>query len=586
MAVRVFGANAGDDYTDVEDIRIAMAQNATNYEGSYLEVSKWEATLDEVDSILNIKQLGTVLAGRTIVSGFLRIYRENGNGATYTIDIRRLLVDVVEAEATWNNRANATPFNQAGCRGDGTDRVAVPIGTISVDPTNGYKISTDLRAYLQDVADGNITNFLFDLERNGIGDDEFHRFTSAEGTDGQRWTLTVEWEDAPSNSVTVTDTQIAYGATGNYTSTGLGPRTSWQLEDSAGNTISVTGDQNTFNPPNLASGANRILTGPVYLIVGDGTNTVKSSNTFVLNPPANYSSVVLESGFDTSVNSFLFNYSGTPAVGDEFLFVTNEVTLFPNGNFTMPSAGTSTFYGIDATDGLMESAQVTWADTSLSGTSSSSSSSTAILDTQIELLGASLSTSSSSSDLSSGIELAGASSSVSLSNGALFTTINLTGVDLGSSSADGMLSAQITLSGNSISNALSTADLTAESSGLSGSSVSNSSASGSLDTDITLGATSTAVSTSSGMLLANIQLSAISSSISSATGNLILDVEFSGSSISNSMAVADLTTTIQLNAQSISTAIAQGLLTDSDLERLNFDLALHSTSATKIWHSV
>lgn len=156
-----------------------------------------------------------------------------------------------------------------------------------------------------------------------------------------------------SATVTITETNGAFGDTLNISTTNMSTLTTWQLEDSLGNTINITGSDTTAVIPALADEVNRLITGTVTLTVGDGTDT--ATDTFNLISPSGYASVKLAAGFDTDETTYLFNYGGTPAVGDEFHYLTSEVTLYDDGSWESSSSVTTTIYGVDATDGYMES---------------------------------------------------------------------------------------------------------------------------------------------------------------------------------------------------------------------------------------
>lgn len=79
------------------------------------------------------------------------------------------------------------------------------------------------------------------------------------------------------------------------------------------------------------------------------------TDTFTLEVPDGYALVTLASGFDTSSSSYLFNYGGTPAIGDQFIYNPSEITLDDQGGWTSNSTVTTTIYAIDASDGYMES---------------------------------------------------------------------------------------------------------------------------------------------------------------------------------------------------------------------------------------
>lgn len=157
----------------------------------------------------------------------------------------------------------------------------------------------------------------------------------------------------PVESVTITESSAAFGETINITVANMGTITSWTLTDSASNIISISGTETTAVIPDYGDSINSQITGTLTLTVSDGS--LSATDTFILTPKTGYSSIKLTSGFSTGVESFLYNYGGTPAIGDEFQALSVEITLSSDGSWETPSAGTVTIYGTDATDGLMES---------------------------------------------------------------------------------------------------------------------------------------------------------------------------------------------------------------------------------------
>lgn len=151
-----------------------------------------------------------------------------------------------------------------------------------------------------------------------------------------------------SASLDSVDDPIAFGDTINFSHTGFDTITSRTLSDGT-NTISLTGNDSAAALGGLDDQLNRVLTGTVTFEISDGTET--DSLTTTLNPPAGWNTVKLTSGFDTSESSFLYNFGGTPAIGDEFI---SQITLNSDGSWEAPSDGVYPIYGIAATDGFME----------------------------------------------------------------------------------------------------------------------------------------------------------------------------------------------------------------------------------------
>lgn len=157
---------------------------------------------------------------------------------------------------------------------------------------------------------------------------------------------------AVGGTIDTVDATKQFNSTINFTTSGFSTLTSWTLTDSLGNVINLTGGSASAAMPDYGNSVDRLITGVVTLEVSDGT--LSDTITLTLEPKTNYSSVKLTSGFSTTSESYLFGYSGTPAIGDEFHYVASEITLNADGSWETPGAGVTTIYGVDATDGVME----------------------------------------------------------------------------------------------------------------------------------------------------------------------------------------------------------------------------------------
>lgn len=101
------------------------------------------------------------LAGKTVKSARLRLHLANWSGSGATLTARRLLVDWIEGQATWNNRQTGVAWNTAGCNGAGTDYNADSLGTVTPGATGAYceiELNAAGIAVLQGWIDGNIDN--------------------------------------------------------------------------------------------------------------------------------------------------------------------------------------------------------------------------------------------------------------------------------------------------------------------------------------------------------------------------------------------------------------------------------------------
>jgi hypothetical protein len=142
------------------------------------------------------------------------------------------------------------------------------------------------------------------------------------------------------------DDPIQPGAN-NHTVSGFGSTITQGSITSGTGVISFTSANDTSSTlPAIADAGAAIPFGTVTYTVGDGTDTAVTNTTY--EPPVGFSYVILEAGFDTSENSFLYQYDGTPAIGDQFMF-TDSITLTSLGGVS-GEAGTYPCFAIDVSD--------------------------------------------------------------------------------------------------------------------------------------------------------------------------------------------------------------------------------------------
>ena len=201
------GVGTGD-YSGTPDVKIRLAAPTTNYDGfGNVEVSKWAAG-DHTHGLFTFAGLSNITGPVVVSSITLGIYQESATG-TYAIDVRRVLRNWVEAEATWNNYSTAGgAWTTAGCLSDGNDRVGATsgqfasfgtgVGFVTVTQTSGGLVD-DVQGWIN----GTFSNYGWHLMRSDAGEDATSKvFTSTLGTDGNKCYLSVTY-------TTGTDTVIA-----------------------------------------------------------------------------------------------------------------------------------------------------------------------------------------------------------------------------------------------------------------------------------------------------------------------------------------------------------------------------------------
>lgn len=199
MPQLVVSANTVGDYIgDNTNFIDTMLRGYTSYQNnnygnvSFFEVSNWESG-DLNHGVLK-PDLSDLPAGCTIDSVELRLYCSSRE-STNTLNLRRLLVSWEELESTWIIRSTGNNWNTAGATGDGTDRVATPIGAISSALGWMTLSGSALISFVQDVVDGVITNHGFHLQDNMEAYYHSHTIISAEGTDGYRPAFIVNYTE-------------------------------------------------------------------------------------------------------------------------------------------------------------------------------------------------------------------------------------------------------------------------------------------------------------------------------------------------------------------------------------------------------
>lgn len=180
----------------VTNAQIREVSATTNYgSSSNFEVTKWDVS-DHTHALLKF-DLSSVSGPVTVSSVTVGIYLNSDGGGTHAVDLRRLLRNWVEAQATWNIYATASNWTTAGALSDGNDRVGTVSGQIAsiASTTQYYTVVQSSGGLVDDVQgwiNGTFSNYGWHLSRNGTGNDNTSKtFTSDDGTNGQRPYLTV-----------------------------------------------------------------------------------------------------------------------------------------------------------------------------------------------------------------------------------------------------------------------------------------------------------------------------------------------------------------------------------------------------------
>lgn len=181
--------------------------------------------------------------------------------------------------------------------------------------------------------------------------------------------LILELDETSTGPTVTADASVTPGATISHTPTDFaGSLTTATLSDGTSTVSMGSVTDTTSLAPALGNDIQYTTFGPGRTYTA-GNATETADTTTALNPPAGYALVTLGATFSTDEPSYLFDYGGTPAAGDQFLYPTaDSLVLNDDGSWSSPIDGTWTIYGIDASDGIMQSFPLTAGDPMTPGT--------------------------------------------------------------------------------------------------------------------------------------------------------------------------------------------------------------------------
>lgn len=152
-----------------KDAQLVSTAPTTNYgTATSIWVGDTSNTVSESVRSLLAFDLSGIPAGATITSATLSLWEylansDNGGPASWAVELRRVLMDWVEAEATYNKYSTAGGnWATAGCS-NATDRVAAACATVTLDGTAANDFITwsgaGLVALMQSWTDGTAPNY-------------------------------------------------------------------------------------------------------------------------------------------------------------------------------------------------------------------------------------------------------------------------------------------------------------------------------------------------------------------------------------------------------------------------------------------
>lgn len=229
---------------------------------------------------------------------------------------------------------------------------------------------------------GVVTGDVFELEAAYNGDNTqvtittrkngtvLESFTDATTTSGLRAGLLsqflnnnaaglTDWAANGYGAQVTVDANITPGTAMAFSTTGLGTVTGATISDGT-STVALESVSNTAATPLALGDKNYCLFGSVTLVVTDGVDTAQTSTT--LDPPNTHPNLVtLAASADTTTNSVLHNWSPDNGLVDPYegSQIISPFVVGNDGVFEGVAEGEYTLYGIDKTDGVMQSFPVT-----------------------------------------------------------------------------------------------------------------------------------------------------------------------------------------------------------------------------------
>lgn len=195
MTITVISDNTGADYSGTDDCYLEDNNPTTNHgtdvwnyiSADYFGLIRF--------MLLKFTGLSNISASQSVSDVTLSLYMVGTDGAaSVTGRLNRVLLNWVEAQATYNNYATSTAWNTAGAAGSGTDISATTSADLTLNNTTGaYKDwnAAQLTTDVGNMVSGSYNNYGWRLFQQDATANAHRAFAASEHTDGQRPKLTV-----------------------------------------------------------------------------------------------------------------------------------------------------------------------------------------------------------------------------------------------------------------------------------------------------------------------------------------------------------------------------------------------------------
>lgn len=196
MTTVTIGANTTNTYSGAADCEINKFEPTSTHNGGAFNVQN-DASFPN-NCLVSFSGVSNIASGNTVSAATLFVWLdgESTSFVTGTIELRRVLRNWSESQATWNVYTTGNSWTTAGCLSNANDRIGTASTSITgLDSGTGqYYGITGLAADVQAFVDGTASNYGWVLECTTSG--VWKNFISNSGADGNRPYLQVVYAPA------------------------------------------------------------------------------------------------------------------------------------------------------------------------------------------------------------------------------------------------------------------------------------------------------------------------------------------------------------------------------------------------------